>query len=59
MFTGQVIAVGSFSPDNDLEYFLGARYLPEIQYEVKLDSTKLFTVLGLSLIHISEPTRPY
>lgn len=59
MFTGQVIAVGSFSPDNDLEYFLGARYLPEIQYEVKLDSTKLFTVLGAANLSATSFFHPF
>lgn len=41
-FDGQLIGVGSFSPQNDLPVFFGARYLPEISFEHKLDSSQKF-----------------
>lgn len=39
-FEGQLILVGSYSPDNQLEGFLGSRYLPELSYLIPLDSTQ-------------------
>lgn len=43
-FEGQFILVGSYSPDNQLEGFLGSRYIPELSYLIPLDSaqTKFF-----------------
>ena len=31
-FKGEASAYGSYSPDNDLDLFIGARYLPELNY---------------------------
>ncbi|MAO09633.1 MAG: hypothetical protein CMC07_01745 [Flavobacteriaceae bacterium] len=39
-FQGQFSALTSFSPDNDLDWFAGARYIPEVSYTVKLDSVQ-------------------
>ncbi len=39
-FDGQFIMVGSYSPDNQLEGFLGARYIPELSYLIPLDSAQ-------------------
>lgn len=39
-FDGQVSVIGSYSPANDLDIFLGARYIPELDYGIKLDSTQ-------------------
>ncbi len=39
-FEGQFIMVGSYSPDNQLEGFLGARYIPEASYLIPIDSTQ-------------------
>jgi len=39
-FDGQVSAVGSYSPANDLEAFTGVRYIPELNYGIALDSIK-------------------
>ena len=41
-FKGQLSALGSFSPDNEKDYFLGARYIPEIDYKIAIDSVKTF-----------------
>ena len=35
---GQLITVGSFSPDNELDLFLGGRYIPRLSYLIPLDS---------------------
>ena len=37
---GQVSAIGSYSPANDLEAFIGVRYIPELNYSISLDTTK-------------------
>ncbi|MEM6700546.1 MAG: hypothetical protein AAF599_19230, partial [Bacteroidota bacterium] len=37
---GQVSAIGSYSPANDLEAFIGVRYIPELNYGISLDTTK-------------------
>lgn len=39
-FDGQVSVVGSFAPDNNLDWFLGGRYIPRLSYGFKLDSAK-------------------
>ena len=58
-FSGQASLVGSYGPENALEYFFGARYLPEVQYEVKIDSTKLFTVLGSANLSATSFFHPF
>lgn len=35
---GQLIMVGSYSPDNELNTFLGGRYIPKLSYLIPLDS---------------------
>ncbi|CAH8285610.1 hypothetical protein EV196_10650 [Mariniflexile fucanivorans] len=37
-FKGQLSGITSFSPDNDLDWFAGARYLPELSYKIPLDT---------------------
>ena len=37
-FKGQFSALTSFSPDNDLDWFLGGRYIPEASYNIQFDS---------------------
>lgn len=37
---GQFIMVGSYSPDNQLEGFLGSRYIPEASYLIPMDSAQ-------------------
>ena len=37
---GQISVIGSFAPDNDFDFFLGSRYLPELEYGFTVDSTK-------------------
>lgn len=38
-FDGQLSAFGNISPDNDLDVLFGARYIPELDYSIPLDST--------------------
>lgn len=37
-FDGQVSLISSFSPDNDLDWFVGGRYIPELSYKIPIDS---------------------
>lgn len=39
-FEGQFSTIGSYSPDNELDLFLGGRYIPTLSYGVDFDSTK-------------------
>lgn len=39
-FDGQFSMIGSYSPDNDLDIFTGARYIPELNYYIPIDSTR-------------------
>ncbi len=56
-FDGQASAYLSFSPDNDLDWFVGARYLPEIEYaytfknKSKLDFEVSANIYGTVLFH--------
>lgn len=43
-FDGQISAIGSFAPDNEKEVFLGVRYIPELSYQIPLDSTKVQSI---------------
>lgn len=38
-FDGQLSAFGNYSPNNDLDMQVGARYIPELEYSIPLDST--------------------
>ncbi len=40
VYDGQLSIIGSYSPDNELDAFLGGRYIPEFSYGFALDSTK-------------------
>lgn len=37
-FKGQLSGISSFSPDNNLDWFVGVRYIPEASYEIPIDS---------------------
>lgn len=41
VYDGQLSLLGSYSPDNELDVFLGGRYIPEFSYGFSLDSTKI------------------
>lgn len=43
-FDGQLSAFGNFSPDNDLDVQMGARYIPKLDYSIPLDSTSKLDV---------------
>ncbi len=40
VYDGQLSIIGSYSPDNELDAFLGGRYIPEFSYGLPLDSTR-------------------
>lgn len=56
-FDGQASAYLSFSPDNELDWFVGVRYLPELNYaytfknEAKLDFEVSANMYGSVLFH--------
>jgi hypothetical protein len=39
-FKGQLSGVSSFSPDNDLDWFAGVRYIPELSYKIPIDNAQ-------------------
>ena len=39
-FDGQFSAIGTYSPENDLDVFTGLRYIPELNYYIPIDSTR-------------------
>ncbi|CAM1354194.1 hypothetical protein [Tenacibaculum insulae] len=39
-FQGQLSAITSFSPDNELDWFVGARYIPQTSFQFNIDSVK-------------------
>jgi len=40
-FDGQFSIISSYSPDNEMEGFLGGRYIPELSYSLPFDSTQI------------------
>lgn len=42
-FDGLLMGFTNYSPRNDFKFWSGARYLPELSYEYKLDSIQSFT----------------
>lgn len=61
-FDGQASLIGSFSPDNDKEVLIGARYIPQLNLETSLDSNKTIdfelalNISGNTLFHPFEKT---
>ena len=39
---GQLSGIASYSPENRMDLFIGGRYIPELNYEVTLDSFRSF-----------------
>jgi len=62
-FDGQLSVYGSYSPDNDLDMFLGGRYLPELNYgytfknETMLDFEASANIYGSVLFHPFDSTK--
>jgi hypothetical protein len=44
LFRGQLIAWTNLNPSNDLSIGLGARYLPQLNYQLPLPKTRLFDI---------------
>lgn len=58
-FKGQLSGITSFSPDNDLDWFIGGRYLPELFYKVQLDSVQFIDFDASANIWASTNFHPF
>lgn len=58
-FGGQLSLVGSYSPDNTLNFFAGGRYLPELSYGIPLGANKLLDFEASANISGSAFFRPF
>lgn len=58
-FKGQVSAYGSFNPHNELNSMLGARYIPEINYNLSLQSAQNIDINGAANIYGSTFFYPF
>ncbi|MEL6865538.1 MAG: hypothetical protein AAFP19_14015 [Bacteroidota bacterium] len=56
---GQLLINTSYSPDNELDFFAGARYLPEFSYEIPLDSTQLLDIEASANLSTSSFFHPF
>lgn len=45
-FSGQVSAYGNYSPESELDMSFGARYIPELEYKIPLDSLHALTFMA-------------
>lgn len=58
-FKGEASAYGSYSPNNDLDLFLGARYLPELNYGYTFENRSLLDFEVSANINGSVLFRPF
>ncbi|MBT8327781.1 MAG: hypothetical protein KJP21_08655, partial [Bacteroidia bacterium] len=58
-FDGQVSTVASYNPDNSLDLLVAGRYIPELNYEIQLDSNRLFDIELSSNISGSLSSLPF
>jgi hypothetical protein len=58
-FEGQASAIGSYSPLADRQGFLGVRYIPEINYDIRIDSTKRFYIEASANLSLSLSFPPF
>ena len=58
-FDGQVSVFANYSPDNDFDMFAGGRYLPELDYHLKLDSLRSFDIQISGNLYGSTNFRPF
>ncbi|MBX2840813.1 MAG: hypothetical protein KTR26_03525 [Flammeovirgaceae bacterium] len=59
VFDGQLSAFDNFAPDNDLDYLLGARYIPELSYSAPIDSSKTLDFFASANIYGSANFHPF
>ena len=52
-FDGQVSTLGSYSPQSTRQGFIGARYIPEVNYDIKIDSVRRFYIEASANISLS------
>jgi len=58
-FSGQLSAFGNYSPNNEYALFFGGRYLPELNYNLPLDSGKSLEFLASANMSGSTLTKPF
>ena len=58
-FDGQLSLLSSYAPDNDLQWFTGARYLPELNLDIPLDSNHLIDFEASANLSGSIHTLPF
>ncbi|MCK5441925.1 MAG: hypothetical protein KAJ23_08550 [Maribacter sp.] len=58
-FDGQLAAFTNYSPENELDVFLGGRYIPELDYSIPLDSIKTLDFQVSGNLHVATNFRPF
>ncbi|MCG2459494.1 hypothetical protein K8352_01890 [Flavobacteriaceae bacterium F89] len=58
-FSGQASAFGNYSPDSELNMSLGARYIPQLEYKIPLDSLHALTFMVSVNIYGSTSFSPF
>jgi hypothetical protein len=58
-FNGQLSLYSNFAPDNDLDFLLGGRYIPELRYTLPLDTSTSLDFLGSANIFGSTAFHPF
>jgi hypothetical protein len=59
LFSGQLIAWTNLNPSNDLSIGLGARYLPQLNYQLPLPKTRLFDIEASANLFGNAGLRPF
>src|SRR5690606_12317995 len=58
-FSGQASAFGNYSPDSELDMSFGARYIPQLEYKIPLDSLHALTFMASVNIYGSTSFSPF
>ena len=58
-FDGQLSLISSYSPQNDLDVFIGGRYIPELSYKIPLDSIRFIDFEASANLSASSLFHPF
>ena len=58
-FDGQASVYTSFSPDNDLDFFIGGRYLPEVNYGYTFKNESMLDFEASANLYSSVLSHPF
>lgn len=58
-FDGEASAYGNYSPDNELDLFMGGRYIPQLNYTIELNPSKILDFEGAANIYGSVSFHPF